>query len=459
MVLLTLCAASCDSMNDIQSKFTEIEERSYLGKVDSIKSYPGFERAKITWYISSDPRIENTIIYWNNRRDSIVVPFKRNSPGTQKDSVLLSGIAEGSYLYEFRNTNSRGETSLFSSATITVWGTSYGDELNGRALLSRNYDYDNSIFGLEFTDCSDADGVAYTELDYYDIGGRQRTIRLGRDQSQAELSDFPEEGSVRYRTAFFLSEGIDTVYSDYATVNAPEVVRSGWVRQSIGSGVSSRYFDRDGVLYEWNDNGDIITYEQDGKGNFNQRNRVQSLVSRAVYHDFFFFDDDRFIGIRNTSTNNLDMFSLTFEGDSAIFQTIRLNYGRNNLLQLSEFVSAHSFFYSVYRSETALRIWYANNDPAQGWGTGTGTVITDDFDYTAFDLYKRNAFIAIDSEGYLWHIPITTNGRIVAKNRIGKGWDKFLKIVTVGRYVLAMDSEGDFWKFDFDSDKYWLIEQ
>src|SRR5690625_3138887 len=125
-VFLLFSLTSCDKMNDIQQEYADREERAYLGKVDSIEFYPGFGRAKLTWYVSADPKVERTIIYWNMRRDSIVKEFVRNTPGVQRDSITLDNLPEGSTLFEFRNVNSQGESSLYSSATVTVWGLEFG---------------------------------------------------------------------------------------------------------------------------------------------------------------------------------------------------------------------------------------------------------------------------------------------------------------------------------------------
>ena len=158
-IILSLWAASffiisCDSMNDIQEKFAEKEEQVYLGKVDSIKSFPGFHRAKITWYVGADPRIERTVIYWNMRNDSLVHEFNRTKLGIQKDSVIIENLPEGTTLFEFRNTNNKEESSLYSSAAITIWGENFADELNARRLVSHEFDYEQSRYILNFSSVS-----------------------------------------------------------------------------------------------------------------------------------------------------------------------------------------------------------------------------------------------------------------------------------------------------------------
>ena len=125
---------SCDDMNDIQSEYADRDERVYLGKVDSLKAFPGFGRAKITWYITADPKIEQTVIYWNERTDSLVKNVSRTSSGVMKDSIIIENLPEGSTLFEFRNMNSKGEYSLYTSVTATSWGVRQG--LRARRLTS-----------------------------------------------------------------------------------------------------------------------------------------------------------------------------------------------------------------------------------------------------------------------------------------------------------------------------------
>src|SRR5690242_19096634 len=79
-----LILSSCQKMDHIQKKYAEKAETIYLGKIDSIQSYPGFGRVKLTWYMNADPRIDQTIIYWNRRQDSLVKNFNRTTPGMQK---------------------------------------------------------------------------------------------------------------------------------------------------------------------------------------------------------------------------------------------------------------------------------------------------------------------------------------------------------------------------------------
>ena len=221
LLCIFLLTTSCENMNDIQSKYANLEEQTYLGKVDSIKTYPGLTRAKITWYISSDPKIEQTIIYWNMRKDSIVKDFVRTTPGVQKDSVIVENLPEGTQLFEFRNINSKGKTSLYSSASVTSWGESFANKLYARSITSQVYVFDSLKFKLSLSSTFSGDSVVYSQVRFTTSQGVQNNVRIDRVTNAVVLSDFPEGGEFKFRTAFFLPMGIDTIYNAYKIYTAP----------------------------------------------------------------------------------------------------------------------------------------------------------------------------------------------------------------------------------------------
>ena len=297
---------SCNDMNDIQSKFADLDEETYLGKVDSIKSFPGYGKAKITWHIGSDPKIEQTVIYWNMRKDSIVKDFVRTQPGVQKDSIIVENLPEGTRQYEFRNINSLGQTSLYSKASVTAWGESFVRNLSARIVKSQEFDYATSRFKLVLSNTFKGDSIIYSIMRFTDTQGVERSIRIPRDTTMLVLNDFPDGGEVQFGTVFFLPQGIDTVRSAYQIIKAPKVIFETGEKLSIGGGLASKYFDRDGVsLYEWNSAGDVKVYEKNGDGTFSQPVVYPVLVPRTSFREFFFYDDDKFISVGTDNKVNM----------------------------------------------------------------------------------------------------------------------------------------------------------
>ena len=444
-----LLLASCDRMNDIQEKFASLEERTYLGKVDSIRCYPGFGRAKIVWYVGADPRIENTVVYWNVRNDSIVKPFRRVVPGVQKDSIIVDNLPEGSTLFEFRNTNGKGESSLYSSATVTTWGANFADNLDARSITYKVFDYETSSYVLGLSPCAEDNSVVYSEIQYTDKSGKQQKVKVRRDDASVTLTDFPDGGELQFRSLFFLTEGIDTVYNDFVTIKAPTVTHDSGTKIDIGNGLASRYFDRDGELYEWTTEGDLKIYSEH-EGVFSLSRTLEGMVSRSTLRDFFFYDDDKFIGI-NAANSAVDMYQLVL-GDKPQLNTVKAAFGSS--FTFDHFIAAKGFFYSL--SAGTLRTWVANNDGT--FGTNTGATISTSFTYPLYTLPQGRTFIVADKDGFLWSLPVSASGNLGAEEKIGQGWGKFERLVAVGSRLLAMDSDGAFWQFDFDTKHYWIID-
>lgn len=255
---------SCDSMEDINRKYSEMEEQVYLGKVDSIQTFSGLNKIKITWYISSDPKIESSVIYWNVRQDSIVKPFTRKTPGIQKDSIIIENLSEGNYYFEFRNTNKKGESSLFSSATGVSLGENYLNSLinslEGREPVSIDYnpeDYSTTIILSPTHD----DMLLCSEVKYINNQGEEISLTIDREDDSFTMANISTKGSFELRSVFSLDLDIDDeiLYSKYVTyfVPAPELHGiSQWNPPGIPYGTYwETYY---GIKFMWDN--DIDTY-------------------------------------------------------------------------------------------------------------------------------------------------------------------------------------------------------
>jgi hypothetical protein len=126
---------SCDDMESVHQEYLDMGERIYLGKVDSLKAFPGKERIKLSWYVNADPKIKETVIYWNQRKDSIIKAFDRKTPGVQKDSVTIENLL-GDYIFELFNRNDEGDHSLFETIPAVAYSDEYAENLSKRPITS-----------------------------------------------------------------------------------------------------------------------------------------------------------------------------------------------------------------------------------------------------------------------------------------------------------------------------------
>lgn len=458
MAVSLLILSSCQKMDQIQKKYTDQAEIIYLGKVDSVKAYPGFERVKLTWYMNADPRIDQTIIYWNSRRDSLVKDFKRTSPGLQKDSVIIENLPEGTSLFEFRNINSDGETSLYSSASVTVWGQAYADGMHGRKIDSFDFDYSHSMYGLGFSSTSPNDDVVYSEITYINSQGAKQTVRIDRGSDSIQLADFPDGDSLRFRTAFFPPEGIDTLYNSYEVFGAPTAVITPGKKISLQGSMDNQYFSRGDSLYEWNAAGDLNIYVFNSDGSITKARTLPGILPRDAFKYLFFYDADEFIAVNSSNAVGLKRL----DGDT--LRTVTTPTGAETFgagFTFTTFIAANGFFYSVTDGTGDLKAWFANDNAT--WGSPNGVL-----EGTGFTQYAplttvngRNTLLGVDAEGILWGTPIAANASISNRIRLGIGWNRFKKMINVGSKMVCMEENGDFYVFDdFDvTDKFWVVNK
>ena len=450
IAVFILVLSSCNKMDDIQRKYAEKTEQVYLGRVDSLVSVPGISRAKLVWYINSDPKIDRTIIYWNMRKDSIVKEFKRATAGLQKDSVIINNLSEGTTLIELRNVNKDGETSLYTSVSATVWGPIFASGLRARKINELNFDYFQSAYDLTLSATTDGDSVVYSEILYKNAHNEQIKVQVARDSNKIKLEDFPDGGEFRFRTVFFSPKGIDTIYNEYAVFKAPSAVISRGTKIAFTGDMANKYFDRNGeTFYEWNTAGDLIVHTLGAGGELTPVKTYPLLAPRTTYRDFFYYDEDRFIGI--STANEVSMSQI--EDDHLTVLASAFGTG----FSFARFIPAKGYFYSMTAGSGAMLTWFARSNAS--WGSPNGVSVGTGYDiYDPLVLFNRKTLLGVDAEGYLWSFPTSVSGAILSKSRIGFGWERFKKIVSVGTTLYGMEDNGDFYVFEnFDTDKIWVV--
>ncbi|WP_018626284.1 DUF4998 domain-containing protein [Niabella aurantiaca] len=444
-LLFVFLLSSCDKMDDIQKKFSDREEIVYLGKVDSVKAYPGFGKVKLVWQMTADPKVEQTIIYWNLRRDSVVKPFNRTAAGQQIDSIVLENMPEGPLIVEFRNVNSNGETSLISLANATVWGEAFADGLRARTLSTLDFDYTQSKYNLVLSPATLGDSVVYSEIKYTTKSNEEKRVRVERTEDSVALLDFPDGGALSFRSVFFPPQGIDTVYGADKVFRAPKAMFDQGTKIALAGKADSRYFNFNGDFCEWNSNGDLIIYTVAADGTLTEKEQHPAIAPRATFRELFFYDADRFIAVK--TDNKVYMYQ--FAGGA--LNLIKTPAGADALgtgFTMPAFIPARGFFFSHVPASGELKTWLAFNDATWGAPNGGTVTATIKFPYTVNTLLNYETLLGVDTEGYLRSIPVLASGSLGSVSRSGMGWSRFTKLVSIGTKLYGLEASGDFYVFN-----------
>ena len=122
---------SCSDMNDLHDPYLRDGEITYVGRIDSLKSFSGRERVLIQYWIS-DPRVKHLQILWNQRQDSIRVPVPPHDPTDSLEVMIGDGngeIPEKDHTFFFYSHDDRGHRSIVFESLISVYGERYQSSL------------------------------------------------------------------------------------------------------------------------------------------------------------------------------------------------------------------------------------------------------------------------------------------------------------------------------------------
>ena len=115
-----LTLASCEDFMDIHKEFIEGGEVIYAPKPDSVSFIAGKGRILFRCWMYNSPNVKSIDIFWNDGKDSLIIPVKLNAGIDSLESVL-SNMPEKSYTFDIKTTDNFGHSSL----STVDFGSSY----------------------------------------------------------------------------------------------------------------------------------------------------------------------------------------------------------------------------------------------------------------------------------------------------------------------------------------------
>ena len=200
---------SCTDMMNDYKKYAEGGEIVYTGKIDSVKIYGGKDQVLVKGLFIADPKISVCKIYWDGRKDSVVVPVVR-SAGIDSFKTLIN-IPEGIHSFEFRTFDKTGNISV----PVFASGASYGAVYEA-GLVSRAVTITSSKAGLVLTFSTAESGNVATEVTYTNNLGMLKTISIPVSVSTFTILD-NVGAKIVLKSSYIPANGIYTFYSPAVT--------------------------------------------------------------------------------------------------------------------------------------------------------------------------------------------------------------------------------------------------
>lgn len=222
---------SCSKMNDTYIDFVKDGEIIYTSKADLFEAFPGNNRIKLSWLLLSDPKITKNVVYWNDKKDSLVLNVVKTA-NTDTITTIINNLAEQAYTFEVYTYDNLGHSSVKAEVIGTVYGDNYANSLSNRPLSTAVYNAITKNTKLTWFGVSEQ--AIILEVIYTNNADLTQTVTnlpvldpqyLNRPKALApitNLPDFKQGTSFQYRTGYKpTSLCIDTFYTSWNTFLVP----------------------------------------------------------------------------------------------------------------------------------------------------------------------------------------------------------------------------------------------
>lgn len=239
IIMLIVVLAACSKWDDYK-KYTEAGEKIYSGKMDSVKTYPGNQRIKITGLLPADPKIVKVKVTWNDGKDSVIYAVTKG-PGVDTFSKIVP-VPEGIYNFTIQTFDAVGNSSMKVNVAGTAYGPKYQSGLSNR-VINRAELMPSGKTELAWDNLDAASGALGTWVRYTKVGDVIDSVFVPLSQTLTSLNNFKSGTSVLIRTLYLPKpNSIDTFYSPQQTVGVKYEITSQYL-SNTGPGFQRATFD------------------------------------------------------------------------------------------------------------------------------------------------------------------------------------------------------------------------
>lgn len=253
LICFLFSVLACRKMDDYK-KYLGNGEIRYTGKADSLQVHPGRNRVQLSWLLIADPKINRSMIYWNNRHDSLSLPIKRGQ-GVDTIRCFIGNLEERAYTFEVFNYDVDNNISVRTEATGFVYGKLYEDALLSRATSGIELKDGQTV--ISWADIDTTGGIIGMQVRYTTNDQQMHdTIIKARAENQVTvLPDYYPLLPFECRTLYLPDTlATDTFHTIYETKYVRADITSKYIRNAGKPFIrddNQSHGDRFGQLLDW----------------------------------------------------------------------------------------------------------------------------------------------------------------------------------------------------------------
>ncbi|MDB5121810.1 MAG: hypothetical protein JWN56_3028 [Sphingobacteriales bacterium] len=224
LFLLSIILFGCGKEDTEFKSFLNDKEIIYPGRMSKIVASPGNQRIGLAWNPSSDPSIKKYVIYWNNKKDSLVVnATNHNTSDTVK--VIVPNLNEYTYSFTVYSFDDKGNKSIpLEVNNVKVFGSAYQSNLLNRPYNATNPYLLDETTGSVALNFSTPDTINIsTVIKYTNKLGVVEEKQLGPQSNSMTLTNYKAGTIIQYKSSYIPVKGsIDTFnvanYSEFPRI-------------------------------------------------------------------------------------------------------------------------------------------------------------------------------------------------------------------------------------------------
>lgn len=201
--MLVLLVLSCGGMNDNIQEYLDRGEINYLGRADSAKAIGGKGRILFIWQPGKDSRIEECLISWNEKQDSVIVPVDIDEIDENGYfNVVVDGFEEGTYIFNMHHLSKKGYPSIKYEVVGRVYGARYQETLSPRRIKEIIVREDKIVlnWGIPTDSCR-------VVLSYSDLSGNMQLRNISTEEDSTFIENYRPGSEFAYKTYYLPEPG------------------------------------------------------------------------------------------------------------------------------------------------------------------------------------------------------------------------------------------------------------
>ena len=264
-LVLVLGIISCQDMDEVHEEYVADGEIIYTNKVDSLRTFAGKNRVKISGYITGGFNVNEVVVTWNKGLDQQIFPYQKSSEDTDLINLIVTDLNEDNYEFTVYSKDEDGNKSI----PVVVFGSAYGENyqsnLEPRAVNNVSFDGTN----LEVILALSNELQRETEFKFTDINNTEIIKSALEDDLLVTLNNISLNKPITYRTYYVPTQAvegeetsIDKFESNWQVLTLPTI---GGIMDSVSftsvlGGVKANWSNPNGANL-------VLTFEYTAGGN------------------------------------------------------------------------------------------------------------------------------------------------------------------------------------------------